>query len=147
VPGGPVPDQYAMPDGVASIRRLSAGSGGVRYVTFMVVWLVRYLRDRLDCLLARRTLVLQPGIDLFLGLNVTLLRERHATRGLALLVQSKRSFSNGFGLFLVADRRSGRVVAKLTEIFEGNPLRPRLLEHSFQPSYGNSQSTAYPDYW
>src|SRR5262249_15493995 len=67
-----------MPDGVASIRRLSLAASIIRFV--MLVWLDRSPPHRLvarDRLFQRGTLVLQPGIDSSLGPNVTLLRERY----------------------------------------------------------------------
>src|SRR5262245_36264542 len=59
-----------MPDGVASTRRLNAGSGSTRYVIVMVVCLARCARDRRvarDRLFPRDTLVLQSGIDFLPG--------------------------------------------------------------------------------
>jgi hypothetical protein len=64
------------PEGVASTRRLNAGSGGIGYV-IVIVWLARYAADRLaahDRLVARGTLVLDLGIDFFLGPHVTSVR-------------------------------------------------------------------------
>ena len=69
MPGGPVPDKYAMPNGVASIRRLSAAASSIRYLIFMLVWLDRYPPRRLvtgDRLFFRGALVLQLGIDFLL---------------------------------------------------------------------------------
>lgn len=59
-----MPDKCAMPNGVASIRRLSAAASSIRYLIFMLVWLDRYLPHRRvarDRLFQRGTFVLQLG--------------------------------------------------------------------------------------
>ena len=73
-----MPDKYAMPGGVASMRRFNAAASIIRYLIVMLVWLDRYPPHRLvagDRLFQRGTRVLELGIDFLLGPNVTLPRE------------------------------------------------------------------------
>src|SRR6516164_3775777 len=91
-----------MPDGVASIRRLSAAASIIRYLIVMLVWPDRYLPHRRvarDRLFPRGTLVLQPGIDSSLGPNVTLPRSAYA-RAASIFLHKKSLRRGGFSATL-----------------------------------------------